>query len=366
MTIGDTAAPGVQSIPAYKTRKLGRGLSALIGEPVAVNIANDHADSRESVGYQGLPQTNTPTQVMPQPPTPNTTATPGRSLLNLSVEAIEPSPFQPREIFSPEALRELADSIRVAGVMQPIVVRRRFGTDAGSSGGVGSGEVRYELIAGERRWRAARLVGLSTVPAVLVQLSDEEAAQWGLIENLQRADLSAIEKARAFQRLVVKFGLTHEQVAQRVGVDRTSVSNHVRLLELEPSVLELLAQGRLSFGHARALLGTSPGSDREHLASRVAEEGWSVRILEDFVAGQKPIADMKVPTRLASKSTSPAARAVSAPQVDAIEKQLSDYLGTKVRLRTTAGGKRGRMTIEFYSLDHFDGLLQRIGAKLDM
>lgn len=309
-----------------KPRRLGRGLSALLAEapPVAVAVSKQTPilSSAASEGDAGR-------------------------VLSASVDLIDPSPFQPREVFAPEALRELADSIRSAGVMQPILVRRR-------------GD-RFELVAGERRWRAARLAGLNEVPAIVVTIDDEKAAEWGLIENLQRQDLNAVERARAFGRLVERFRLTQTQVAERVGVDRTSVSNHLRMLELEPEILDLVMRGALNFGHARALLSCPPGPARKKLAQDAAREAWSVRQVEEEagLAGREA-------TESGGASGPGGAPRREPTSSEAIERQLGQYLGTKVRVKARAGGKKGRIEIEFYSLDHFDGLMQRMGAKLHL
>src|ERR1700728_2008596 len=197
---------------------------------------------------------------------------PSESFLQVDIDLIDPSPFQPRSRFREEALEELAQSIRASGIVQPIVVRP-----------VGK---RYQLIAGERRWRAAQRAALSRVPAVVRDVRDEIALEMTLVENLQREDLNPVEQARAFQRLTDEFHLTQEQAAERTGKDRATIANSVRLLRLEESILDLLEEGRISAGHARALLAVDDPKDRLELAKKSARGGMTVRQLERHVARQ--------------------------------------------------------------------------------
>lgn len=263
----------------------------------------------------------------------------------VDVSRVMGNSYQPRRVVHDGTLNALADSIKRTGLMQPIIVRpipRELG------------ETRYdwELVAGERRLRAAEIAGVLRLPALVRELSDEEAAEWALIENVQREDLNPIDRAVAFQRLNSDFGLTHGQIAERVGLERSSVANLVRLTELEEPIQDLVAAGTLTMGHARALLGWPPGPRRTAMAERVAAEGWSVRRLEQafhqaMTAGPRSIAPV-------------APRA--APVVE-IEKRLADYLGTKVEVRVDKSGKRGTVVIRFYDVDHFDGLLSKMGMK---
>jgi ParB family chromosome partitioning protein len=301
-----------------KTRKLGRGLSSLIGDPVPVMVGSDEVGVSEH-------KHTVPGAVSGEG---------GPGLRMLDVGLIEPSPFQPRRAVESGALEGLAASIRRSGVMQPIVVRAVGG--------------RYELVAGERRWRAAMAAGLDRVPASVRDLSDEESAEWALVENLQREDLNPVERASAFQTLSDRFGLTHGEVADRVGLERSTVANEVRLLELEGSITSLISSGLLSGGHGKALLSVLPGPGRERLAAHAARAGWSVRRLEREAREMTPGAPLPQPR--AERSD--------------LERQLSEHLGTKVKVRTDASGKRGRLTIEFYGLDHFDGLMARLGFQL--
>ncbi len=244
----------------------------------------------------------------------------------------------------PAALEGLAQSIRQDGLMQPVVLRPL------------PGEAGYQLVAGERRWRAAELAGLDQLPAIIRELDDRQLAEWAVVENLQREDLDAIERAEAFRRLVDQFNLSHEQVADRVGVQRSTVTNSLRLMELSESIQSAIRSGTLSGGHARALLGLSDVEARERLAQRAIAGGWSVRMVEAAVRRAAESTD-------ASKaSKSPSSRPA---HLDDLEEQIGSQLGTKVAIKTTRKSGRGAITIQFYSLDQFDGLLERLGVELE-
>ncbi len=263
----------------------------------------------------------------------------------MSVDAVSPSPFQPRERFDDAGLASLAESIRRSGVMQPIIVR-----PAARQGG---GTVRYELVAGERRWRAARLAGLASVPALVRDLDDESAAEWAVVENVQREDLNPIERARALRGLVERFGLTHGEIAERVGLERSSVANLIRLTDLDARVQELIATGALSAGHGKALLTAADAVRRVALAERAVRESWTVRRLER---------EARRTTAVGGGADTKGGVAREAVIVD-LERRLSQHLGTKVTIVTGASGARGRIVVEFYDLDHFDGLMARMGVS---
>ena len=239
---------------------------------------------------------------------------------------IDPSPFQPRRDFPEDALAELANSIRASGVVQPILLRRS--AQAGD---------RYQLVVGERRWRASRLAGLETVPAIIRDLSDQDALELALTENLLRQDLNPLEVARAYQALQEKYSLSHEQVAERLGVNRSSVTNTLRLLRLPPTVQEMLSKDEITYGHARALLGLDSESAQVQLASRIAKQGLSVRQVENWVAsrGIKPAAP---------KATS---EAPVDPNVRAAALELERTLGTRVKI--LGDGRRGKIEISYFS-----------------
>jgi len=282
-----------------KRKGLGRGLDALLGT----------ADRPEETGAQ---------------------------LRELAVDLINPNPFQPRTHFDDAALTELADSIRAQGVIQPVVVRRR------------SGE--YELIAGERRWRAAQKAGLSRIPAVIREIDDNQAAAMALIENLQREDLDAIEQAKAMRRLVQEFSLTHQQVADILGISRPAVTNALRLLDLAAPVQKMLRERTIEAGHARSL-ATLPKKEQVPLAERVVKRTLTVRQVESMVS------------RYLEHRTEPAS-ADDDPDTRALERRLADALGVPVAVQANRKG-RGRVTLSFDSLEQLDGIVARLAGEPD-
>jgi len=259
--------------------------------------------------------------------------------VEVPLSQIEPNPYQPRLDFDPASLEELAQSIREHGVIQPVVVRRRAPD-------------RYELVVGERRLRAAKLAGLQTIPAIVGDFSEGQMMELAVVENLQREDLNPIEEAQAYQTLIEEFGLTQEQLAQRIGKSRPHISNTLRLLNLPEKLQHLVRQGKLSAGHARALLGISSAAEQETLAERIIRQRLSVRQTEELV-------------RQAAQSAgkvSRQARSQSDAQRDAelllLEDQLRQALGTSVRIRT--GKKKGTIIIEFYGPDDLARIFERI------
>jgi ParB family transcriptional regulator, chromosome partitioning protein len=278
------------------TRKggLGKGLGALIPPGAAEGLG--------AGGYQELP-----------------------------VSTIRANRYQPREHFGEEQLSALADSIREVGVLQPVLVRP---ADDG-----------YELIAGERRWRAARRAGLQAIPALIRTTDDASALEHALVENVHRADLNALEEAAAYQQLIEDFGLTHEQVAARVGRSRVAITNTLRLLQLPPAIQKMIQEDTLKGGHARALLGTPDRAFQEQLARRVVNEGLSVRAVEDAVrahAGDAKRAPSAAPGQLRP------------PGLLELEELLGDYLETRVKI--TVGGKQGKITVDFADLADLERL----------
>ncbi|HRJ51171.1 MAG TPA: ParB/RepB/Spo0J family partition protein [Candidatus Thiothrix moscowensis] len=254
-------------------------------------------------------------------------------LKTLPVERIRPGQYQPRTRMDPDALQELADSIKAQGLVQPIVVRK-----------LGGGE--YELIAGERRWRASQLAGLHEIPAVVREIPDQAAAAMSLIENIQREDLNALEEANALRRLIDEFGLTHQQTAEAVGRSRVAVTNLLRLLELQDETKQMVDAGQLEMGHARALLALQ-GAQQIELAQKVAQRQLSVRETERLVklvleGGKKAQQEFK-----------------PASDVVRLEQQLADTLGATVAIRYNRTGK-GKLVIEYNSLDELDGILAHI------
>lgn len=263
-----------------------------------------------------------------------TVTTESDGFLKVPLDRIDPNPSQPRTEFRPEQLQELADSIKANGVIQPLIVRR-------------SGE-RFELIAGERRWRASRMAGLPEVPIVVQEIANDRILQVALIENIQREDLNAIETAVAFDRLAREFNLTHEEIGKRTGKDRSTVTNMVRLLKLPKDVQLLLAEHRLSMGHARSILSLPSDELQRSVAEKAVSQGLSVRNVERMVQNilEPREAEEKEPEKID-------------PNVQAAVDELERALGTRVRV-VEKGKNRGRIEIEYYSQDDLDRIYQRI------
>ncbi len=263
----------------------------------------------------------------------------GPGLQELAIAAIRPNPYQPRDRFDEEGIGALADSIREVGLLQPVLVRP-----------AGDG---FELIAGERRWRAAKRAGLQVIPALVRQTEDQKALQQALVENLQRDDLNPLEEAAAYQQMIEDFSMTHEQVASTVGKSRAAVTNTLRLMQLPPSIQLLVREQQVSMGHARALLGSPDRAFQEALARRVVKEDLSVRAVEESVRarneGAEPEARRAAPTRM---------RPAGWLEVETL---LGEYLQTRVRLRLGAGGK-GQLVIDFAGLADLERIYQRMGG----
>lgn len=272
----------------------------------------------------------------------------GPRLEELPITAIRPNPHQPRQHFDEETLTELAASITELGVLQPVLVRA-------------SGDGTYELIAGERRWRAARRANLAVIPAVIRRTDDIGSVEQALVENLHRQDLTVLEEAAAYQQLIEDFHLTHEQVAARVGKSRSGITNTLRILTLPPGVLHLLADGRLSAGHAKALLGTPDRTRQEALARQVAAEGWSVRALEDALRGPTTVESTPATgsPALDGAGVSRATR-LRPPGLLELESLLADHLSTRVHV--SMGRKNGRLTIDFADLEDLERIYYRMVA----
>ena len=297
-------------------KRLGRGLDALLSERTPKPVPTEQSAQGD-----------------PSPPQ-------NQGGLIIDIDQVRPSPFQPRRIFDDDALAELANSIRNQGLLQPIVVRKR------PQGG-------YELIAGERRWRAAQRAGLSTIPAVLKTVSDEEASALALIENIQREDLSALEEALGLARLRDEFQLTQQQIADAVGKSRVGIANLLRLLNLGSTARRLLEEGKLEMGHARALLGLE-GISQDQVAQQVADQGFSVRQTEALV-------------RRVSQGGSPKAGArAGADGKDAdtrrLEQRITERIGAPATIKHSGDG-RGALTIKYTNLDELQGVLKHLGLE---
>ncbi len=298
-------------------KRLGRGLSALMSNS-ATSAANNTTGAQAAADLEAL--------VNPE-------STGDGALVQLAVADVGPSRFQPRRDFDDEALAELAESIKSQGLMQPVVVRARTGGH-------------FELIAGERRWRAAQLAGLTTIPALVREVDDQQASAMALIENIQREDLNPLEEALALARLKDEFELTQQQVADTVGKSRVAVTNLLRLLNLAPKVRDMLANGDLEMGHARALLSLD-AYNQEQAALEVIERQLSVRQTEALVRqwGQPKPTKPQAPT--------------PDPDTAALERRLSDSIGAPVQIRPdTKGG--GQLVIKYSSLDELDGVLRHL------
>ena len=299
-----------------KKPTLGRGLADLLGQARSTPPAATETDAPAAMGER---------------------------LMRLPLDLLQRGRYQPRADMRADTLDELAESIRQQGVIQPIVVRPVAG---------GGTEQRYEIIAGERRWRAAQLAGLSELPAIVRDIPDEAAVAMALIENIQREDLNPLEEARAFERLISEFGLTHQQVAEAVGRSRAAVTNLLRLIDLAPEVARLVENRELDMGHARALLGLENHRKQIELALLVVKKGLSVRETEALVRrlGQ--------PTGVASHGEG-GKSAARDPNVERLESELADKLGAQVQIQHARSG-RGKLVVAYNSLDELDGILSHI------
>jgi ParB family transcriptional regulator, chromosome partitioning protein len=309
---------------ATKNRpRLGRGLSSLI------SISNLPVESEIAPGDNAPPPASSLTSASPV----GATGTP----LLIPIDSIRPNPHQPRRTINDASIAELAASMKSSGIIQPLVVRR-----------IGDG---FELIAGQRRWRAAKLAGMTEVPAFARDVDSYAQAQMALVENIQREDLNPIERAQAYRALMDQLGLTQAELATRMGEDRSSIANYLRLLDLTEAVRAMVRDGRLSLGHAKLLAGVPDILEQQRLAEVVISQGLSVRSLEGMLQSQpteKPL--RKTPT--------------VSPHLADLEKSLARQLGLRVQVRSGAKG-RGRLILHYSSLDQFDELLQKLGAKTE-
>lgn len=309
-------------------KALGKGLSALIPDSyrdymaaaekeVSIATATITTGSEEARQAAVLPDKDPAFQLIP-------------------ISQIAPNADQPRKTFNTETIEELANSIREKGVLQPVIVKKK-------SDGT------FKLVCGERRFRAATLCGLTEVPAIIKDIAAEDFLEWALIENIQREDLNPIEEAEAYQKLVEERMISQEEVAKRVGKNRVTVTNTLRLLRLPPEVKQFLADGRLSAGHARALLGLLSPEHQRQMAKRIVDENLSVRQVEAIVNRSN-----------AHKRKAKSARHLSAEIVD-LETRLTHFLGTQARIFPRKNQKEGRVEIQYFSLDDLDRVLQKIG-----
>jgi ParB family chromosome partitioning protein len=290
---------------------LGKGLGALIGTP--------------NVGGMNKPP------ALSQP-------SPGDAVRRVSLDDVVASPLQPRTHFEGEHLSELVDSIREHGIIQPLIVRNVNG--------------KFELIAGERRWRASRQLGLKEVPVIIREASDRDVLEMALIENLQREDLNPIEEAAAYSRLAKDFGMRQEDIAQRVGKNRATVANSMRLLDLPTTVQQMLGMGQISTGHAKVLLSLKNSADQQAAADEISRKGLTVR------AAEKLASSILTPPK---KIETPKLATDVEQEIRAIEQRLTRYFSTNVSIAFS--GKKGRVDIDFYNVDDLNRLLEAMGVK---
>jgi len=322
---------------AQQRRGLGRGLGALIPDPARLGGGDAARGAAAAQGAGPGPAT--------EPGAASLGEVAGARYEEVAVTAITPNPRQPRRSFDEESLGELAESIKQVGLLQPVVVRA-----------LGPG--RYELVMGERRWRAAQRAGLTEIGAIVKQTQDDDLLRDALIENLHRQQLDPLEEAAAYQQLLDDFGATHEELAHKVGRSRPHISNTLRLLNLPPAVQKRVAAGVLSAGHARALLSLDSAEAQERLARRIAAEGLSVRSVEEIVA----VGFEEVPPR---RSVRTAARPPTAPGLRRLADRLSDLFETRVKVEM--GQRKGKIVVEFASPDDLERIVKAMtpAASLD-
>ena len=302
-----------------KTKHLGRGLQSLLSP-----IISEPTETKELLSTTAEGSNFPPDKELRD------------SLQEISIDEISPNPYQPRKVWDEQELADLAESIRANGIIQPIIVR-----PAGS---------RYQLIAGERRFRAAQLASMTTIPALVRPASDKQLLEWSLVENIHRVDLNPIERAKAYQDYLSTFSLTQAQGAERLGEDRSVIANYLRLLDLPQEIKQMLSEGQLTMGHARAILSLPTDELRRKLANRALVGRLSVREVERLVR-RYLTGTSQTRTTVRSKP----------PHILDLERKLSSQLATKVNIETRKNGQRGRIIIEFYSIDEFDSITERIG-----
>ncbi len=302
-----------------RPRHLGRGLESLLGPISMPGSATPDAGSSQADTYKMPPDKEL-----------------SDSLQELPIASILANPYQARTVWNDQDLAELADSIKANGILQPILVRRFQGG--------------YQLIAGERRFRAAQMAGLTQIPALVREVTDEQLFEWSLVENIHRRDLNAIERAKAYQRYLAAFSLTQAEAAARLGEDRSVIANYLRLLDLPDELRQMLVDGRLTMGHARAILALPTDELRRKLANRALAGRLSVREVERLVRKhleEDPVARPKIRAK--------------PPHIVDLEEKLHRHLGARVFIQTRRNGQRGRILIDFDSLDEFDRITGALG-----
>lgn len=312
-----------------KKPHLGRGLEALLG-PMTAPPQQPAAQTEPVItGHNNQPTQQTSPHGTPQTP-----------VRKLQISAIQPNPYQPRTEWNDEQLADLAASIKSSGVIQPIIVR--------------SNGINYELIAGERRLRASGLAGLTEIPAIVRNATDEQMLEIALVENIQRSDLNPLEKAKAYKRFIESFSLTHAEAADKLGQSRSVITNHLRLLDLPIEIQQMLLRGELTMGHARAILALPTEDMRRKLANKALAGRLSVREVEKFV---QQLTNSNPDNQPTQKSMP--------PYLSDLQRRLTDSLGTKVTINANKTGQKGKLIIDFYSLDEFDAITKRLGLSDD-
>ncbi len=320
--------------PDRSRPRLGRGLSSLLSQQID-EVETDVPEVGSALpSAGGLPVMREIAPLPSQPPADRSAT--GDAVREIPLDAISPNPHQPRRSFDEPALAELAASIKSTGLIQPIIVRP-----------VGDG---YQLIAGERRWRAARIAGVARVPAIVRQADSATQAQMALVENIQRQDLNPLDRAQSYRALMDQLGLTQAELAARLGEERSGIANYLRLLNLIEPVRDHVRAGRISFGHAKLLAGVEDMLEQQRLAERVVAEDLSVRALELLLKAQP---------------TPPPPRGEPSAHIRDLEKSLSRQLGMRVQVRQRGKKGGGQMMIHYGSLDQFDELLNRLGAHVE-
>ncbi len=323
-----------------KRKGLGRGLGSLLGSAEEASKPKTDASSTQQVGPQPSGSANNSAKATAHPQVLKSSEPPtsaGDKIWTVSIEKLKSGQYQPRKTFEKEPLEELSRSIREHGILQPIVVRNNT-----------AGQL--EIVAGERRWRAAQLAGLHEVPVIIKNFSNQKTLELSLIENLQRQDLNPIEEAEGYQKLITEFGLTQEQVSERVGKERVTVTNSLRLLKLIPEVRELVQQGQIGSGHAKVLLGVSDPLLQKKLANQVVQQQISVRKLEAVI---------KQTTKAPEPNSSKMAEAnITERLIAGLSEEMQKTLGTKVTI--DYNNSRGKMSIYFYSDDELTEIVEKI------
>lgn len=312
---------------ARSAKRLGRGLDSLVSDLRASGLASDVPGAKPTDGSD--------------PEHSAQSVTSAGHAHTLAIVDLHANPDQPRSSIDEESILSLAASIRVSGLLQPIMVRLKNG--------------RFEIVAGERRWRAGKLAGLTEVPVLVRDVTDQQAIEFALIENIQREDLNAIDRARAYRRFCDRFQLKPEEVAARVGEDRTTVVNYLRLLDLSDDIAEFVVAGKLSMGHARCLLGVKDERLRSQLAGAAAANDLSVRALEEIVRRRRTLRDDARPVSREERVT---------PHIRDMQQRFEDAIKTKVTIQEGRKKGTGRVVIEYFSLDDFDRIASALGVDM--